>query len=39
LEQSPAECGLRVMQLSEAAWRSAETNQVVDVRELSGARK
>jgi predicted dehydrogenase len=37
--KSPAECGLRVMQLSEAAWKSAETNQVVDVRELSGARK
>jgi predicted dehydrogenase len=36
--KSPAECGLRVMQLSEAAWRSAETNQVVDVRELSAVR-
>lgn len=38
--KSPAECGLRVMQLSEAAWKSAETGQVVDVRALSavGAR-
>ena len=35
--KSPAECGLRVMQLSEAAWRSAETGQPVDVRALSGA--
>jgi predicted dehydrogenase len=33
--KSPAECGLRVMQLSEAAWKSAETGQSVDVRELS----
>ena len=36
--KSPAECGLRVMQLSEAAWKSAETGQAVDVRALSGAR-
>jgi predicted dehydrogenase len=35
--KSPAECGLRVMQLSEAAWKSAETNQAVQVRALSGA--
>jgi predicted dehydrogenase len=34
--KSPAECGLRVMQLSEAAWRSAETGQTVEVRALSG---
>jgi predicted dehydrogenase len=35
--KSPAECGLRVMQLSEAAWKSAETNQAVNVKELSTA--
>ena len=35
--KSPAECGLRVMQLSEAAWRSAETGQPVEARALSGA--
>jgi predicted dehydrogenase len=35
--KSPAECGLRVMQLSEAAWKSAETGQAVEVRALSGA--
>lgn len=34
--KSPAECGLRVMQLSEAAWRSAESGQVVAVGALSG---
>jgi predicted dehydrogenase len=34
---SPAECGLRVMQLSEAAWKSAESNQAVQVSALSGA--
>jgi len=33
--KSPAECGLRVMQLSEAAWKSAETGQPVSVRALS----
>jgi predicted dehydrogenase len=33
---SPAECGLRVMQLSEAAWKSAETGEAVAVRALSG---
>ncbi|MCL5947218.1 MAG: Gfo/Idh/MocA family oxidoreductase [Chloroflexi bacterium] len=32
--QSPAEGGLKVMQLSEAAWRSAGTSQPVDVRTL-----
>jgi predicted dehydrogenase len=32
--KSPAECGLRVMQLSEAAWKSAETGQAVDVSSL-----
>jgi predicted dehydrogenase len=35
--KSPAECGLRVMQLSEAAWKSAETGEAVQVRALSGA--
>lgn len=30
----PAECGLRVIQLSEAAWKSAETGQVVEVATL-----
>jgi predicted dehydrogenase len=35
--KSPAECGLRVMQLSEAAWKSAETGQAVQVKALSGA--
>jgi predicted dehydrogenase len=34
--KSPAECGLRVMQLSEAAWRSAETRAAVPVASLSG---
>ena len=34
--KSPAECGLRVMQLSEAAWKSAESGEPVDVRALSG---
>lgn len=34
--KSPAECGLRVMQLSEAAWKSAETGEPVHVRALSG---
>ncbi len=34
--KSPAECGLRVMQLSEAAWKSAETGEAVQVRALSG---
>jgi predicted dehydrogenase len=34
--KSPAECGLRVMQLSEAAWKSAETGEAVQVRKLSG---
>jgi predicted dehydrogenase len=28
---APAECGLRVMELSEAAWKSAESGQPVDV--------
>ena len=32
--KSPAECGLRVMQLSEAAWKSAETGAAVDVSTL-----
>jgi predicted dehydrogenase len=32
--KSPAECGLRVMQLSEAAWKSAETGQAVAVSSL-----
>ena len=36
--KSPAECGLRVMQLSEAAWKSAETGQAVAVKELSAVR-
>ncbi len=36
--KSPAECGLRVMQLSEAAWKSAETGEAVAVKELSAAR-
>ena len=31
---SPAECGLRVMQLSEAAWTSAASGRPVDVRTL-----
>ena len=31
---APAECGLRVMQLSEAAWQSAGTGQVVEVASL-----
>ena len=35
--KSPAECGLRVMQLSEAAWRSAETGEAIQVQSLSGA--
>lgn len=35
---SPAECGLRVMQLTEAAWKSAEMGQAVDVRALAGVR-
>ncbi len=35
--KSPAECGLRVMQLSEAAWKSAASGQAVAVRALSGA--
>lgn len=35
--KSPAECGLRVMQLSEAAWKSAESGAAVQVRALSGA--
>lgn len=30
----PAECGLRVIELTEAAWRSAETNLPVDVATL-----
>ena len=34
--KSPAECGLRVMQLSEAAWKSAETGAAVDVASLRG---
>src|SRR5687768_7390994 len=34
--KSPAECGLRVMQLSEAAWRSAETGEPIQVQSLSG---
>jgi predicted dehydrogenase len=29
--QSPPECGLRVIELTEAAWRSARTGQVADV--------
>jgi predicted dehydrogenase len=33
--KSPAECGLRVMQLSEAAWQSAETGRPVEVRALA----
>ncbi|HEX2036174.1 MAG TPA: Gfo/Idh/MocA family oxidoreductase [Chloroflexota bacterium] len=37
--KSPAECGLRVMQLSEAAWKSAETGQPVQVRSLSAGPK
>jgi predicted dehydrogenase len=32
--KSPAECGLRVMHLSEAAWKSAETGAAVDVSSL-----
>ena len=31
---SPAECGLRVMELSEAAWKSADTGQPVSVSSL-----
>jgi len=31
---APAECGLRVMQLSEAAWKSAESGMPVDVQAL-----
>ena len=29
--ESPAECGLRVIELTEAAWRSARTGQVAEV--------
>ncbi len=32
--KSPAECGLRVMQLSEAAWKSAERSEPVAVASL-----
>ena len=31
----PPECGLRVIELTEAAWRSAELNRPVSVRELA----
>ena len=31
---APAECGLRVMQLTEAAWKSAETGAAVAVASL-----
>lgn len=31
---SPAECGLHVMELSEAAWKSAESRMPVDVQSL-----
>lgn len=31
---SPAECGLRVMELSEASWKSAESGAPVDVQSL-----
>ncbi|MGI6208192.1 MAG: Gfo/Idh/MocA family protein [Anaerolineae bacterium] len=32
--QVPAECGLRVIELTEAAWRSAELNRPVEVAQL-----
>jgi hypothetical protein len=31
----PPECGLRVIELTEAAWRSAELGRVVQVAELA----
>jgi predicted dehydrogenase len=31
----PAECGLRVIELTEAAWRSAELGRPVQVQELT----
>ena len=31
--QSPGHCGLRVIELTEAAWRSARTGQVAEVRQ------
>lgn len=34
LAMAPAECGLRVMQLSEAAWKSAERGEAVEVNTL-----
>jgi predicted dehydrogenase len=33
--QSPPTCGLRVIELTEAAWRSARTNAPADVRQLA----
>lgn len=34
---SPAECGLRVIQLTEAAWRSADTGQPVEVEQQAAS--
>ena len=31
---APAECGLRVIELTEAAWRSAELGRLVHISEL-----
>ena len=31
----PAECGLRVIELTQAAWKSAELGRVVKVAELA----